>query len=88
MSKPTLMGKLLVKVRNARNEARRTTTDELWKRNKLDNPVKRDGYRIEEIKTVDSEGNETIKLQLWHKVDEAIVSVDTEVSAHIVKEGW
>lgn len=86
MPTTTLMGKLLNKVREARWVARSKAQTDLWKRNKLDNPAKREGYRIEEIKSTTRDGNEHFTYQLWKMIDEEKVSIDTEVITQIVKD--
>lgn len=86
MATTTLMGKLLNKVRTVRWESRRKAEADLWKRNKLENPTSRDGYRIEEIRSVTKDGKENLTFQLWKKIDEEKVSIDSEVIAKIIKD--
>lgn len=82
MSKPTLMGALLNRIKGEREEVRRKITKEIWERNKLGNPQKRKGYKVEENTTVDVEGNSVISVKLWQLVDQENV----KISANITQE--
>ena len=85
MSKVTLFGKLLNKVRYERQLAREKAIRELWSRNGLDNPVKRDGYRIETSVVVGRDGNEATKFELWKKLDESVIIVSSQVTTEVVE---
>lgn len=86
MAKKTMFGKLLNQVRFEREMARNKTESLLWKRNKLDNPAKRDKYRMEHIRILGKDTEEVTKIQLWHLVDEAVVVMSTDVSSEIVSD--
>lgn len=89
MSTTTLFSKLLNKVRVARIVVRKEAQDNLWLRNKLNNPAKRQGYRIEEKKTVTEDSKENSTYQLWKLIDEEEVSIDTEVITRLIKnDDW
>lgn len=80
---PTLMGKLLSTVRFERQEARRKAVDELWKRNGLDNPTKREGYRMAETSTVARDGTEVTEYRLYKLLDRALVETKSTVKTNI-----
>lgn len=75
-----MMGKLLSRVHSARYFSRQQAEDELWKRNKLDNPTKRDGYKLAETAIVHRDGTEYKELRLYKLVDAAIVKISSEVN--------
>lgn len=87
MAKTTLIGKLLNRIRYERQQARELTSAELYSRNHVpNNHDERAKYKIEETKIVTSDGVESIKLELWHKVDEQVVNITTEVITQMIKE--
>lgn len=86
MSKATLMGKMLNRIRFERSELKRKAERDLYLRNKIDNPTMRDGYKIEERKIVTKDGKENYTFELWHKVDEERVSLSTTTVSEIIKE--
>jgi hypothetical protein len=59
---------------------------DLWERNKLDNPTKRDDYEMRQSEVTDKEGNTVIKSELWQKIDEARVQVSINVVSKELKE--
>ena len=81
MQKSTL-GSLINRFRFERQMARDRLQTEVWKRNKLDNPVKREGYemRVDERRTRD--GGQTIHVELWKKIDSETVQL--EIDAKVV----
>lgn len=80
--KKTAFGSLLNRFRFERDKARINTQDRLWKRNKLDNPARRDGYEMRtEVRKI-QDGGETIGVQLWKLIDEETVKV--EIDAKVV----
>lgn len=83
MSKTTLMGKLLGKVQSARWEAKREAVVDLWARNGLENPTKRQGYTVQEIKTVSKDGAEVTTYRLWKLVDQSTVTIESKVTSKV-----
>lgn len=77
---PTMMGKLLSRVHSARYFSYREAEAALWKRNKLENPTKRDGYKIAETSVVHRDGTEYKELRLYKLIDAAIVKISSEVN--------
>ena len=75
-----MMGKLLSRVHLARWQSRDQAERELWKRNGLDNPTKRDGYKLAETAVVHRDGTEYKELRLYKLVDAAIVKISSEVN--------
>lgn len=80
MPKKTTFGTLLNNFRFQRQEARRKAQSDLWNRNGLDNPSKREGYKIESVVIPGKDGSEVTAFELWKKVDEAAIIIDTEVT--------
>ncbi len=80
----TLMGKILARVHNARYETRAIAERELWKRNGLDNPTKRDGYKLAETASVARDGTEVVEYRLYKLIDRAqiIISSDVRTTTH------
>lgn len=81
---PTLMGKLLNRVRFERIMARERAEAGLWKRNNLENPKTREGYKLAETKVVYTDGKEVTELRLYKLIDAAVVTISSEVSSEIV----
>lgn len=77
---PTMMGKLLSRVHSARYFSRQQAEDALWKKNGLDNPTKRKGYKLAETSTIHRDGTEYKELRLYKLVDAAIVKISSEVN--------
>lgn len=84
MSKPNLIGRLLNAVRIERWRQKEQVVVDLWKRNGLDNPTRRDGYKIEESSRVDRSGNETTVYTLWKMVDQSELRINTTVSSEVI----
>lgn len=80
--KQTLMGALLNRIAGEREMVRKKIVKLIWERNKLGNPQKRQGFKVEEETTVDKEGNSIISAKLWQLVDQENV----KVSANVTKE--
>lgn len=81
MKTKTLMGTLLTDFRAKRYEAITQSAQEIWKKNKLDNPKKRDGYEIHESQVHMPDGSLIVVTQLWHKVDEIRVKVSHNIKS-------
>lgn len=82
--KPTnLLGKLLSKIMYARWQANEKAIEDLWKRNGLDNPTKRQGYKMEELKSVGTEGTEHTTYRLWKLVDQSVVTISSEIKTAV-----
>lgn len=81
--KSNLMGKLLSKIQLARWKARQDAVTDIWKRNNLDNPTKRQGYKLEELKTLGSDGQEVIRFQLWQLLDQSVITISSEIKSEI-----
>lgn len=84
MKRKNLIGNLLTDFRNKRELALQEARHKLWKRNKLANPKKRDGYEIREV-SVHGDGRQRTHLQLWKKIDEVVVEVSANVQAGEIK---
>lgn len=74
------MGTLLTDFRLKKQTARKLAVEKLWKRNGLENPVKRNGYEVRE-EVISGGGGSEIRLSLWKKVDESLVRVVVNVEA-------
>lgn len=79
----TMFGKLLNRVRAERKLAYQKAEQDLWKRNKLDNPAQREGYKIAETTTVYRDGREEKELRLYKLVDAAVVTINSEIHSTI-----
>lgn len=75
----TLMGVLLSKVANVRWEIRRQAAERLWKRNGLDNPTKRQGYKMIEDTGINSDGSEVTTIKLWKLIDKEVVTLAGDI---------
>lgn len=78
-NKKTLMGVLLSKVANVRWKIREDAAQELWKRNGLDNPTKRQNYRMIQDTTIASDGSEVTTVKLWKLVDKEVVTLAGDI---------
>lgn len=78
-----LFGKLLKSVHNAKRYSNLQAVEELWKRNGLSNPTKRDGYKLAETVEVQRNGTEIKEYRLYKLVDATVVTISTEVTASI-----
>lgn len=76
----TMMGKLLSRVHFARWHSRDDAERALWKKNGLDNPTLRAGYKLAETSTVHRDGTEYKELRLYKLVDAAIIKISSEVN--------
>lgn len=85
MKRKTIMGSLLNTFRYERQRAREAAQADLWKRNKLVNPTKRDGFKIEEDVRVGKDGHETTYYALWKRVDEIAIDVSIDVKSEVMK---
>ena len=79
MSKKTLMGVLLSKVQAVRYQIKHDAVLELWKRNGLDNPTKRSGYKIKEETEIMRDGSEVTTIKLWKLVDKEVVKLEGDI---------
>lgn len=83
MARTTLIGKILNKLAAERKSLREGAIKKLWLENGLDNSTRRQGYKIKEIKTVNSNGDEVISFQLWKLVDQNTLTISTEITGKI-----
>lgn len=81
MKRKTLMGTLLMDFRAKRHEIITKSAQEIWKKNKLDNPKKRDGYEIHESQVHMPDGSLVVITQLWKKVDETRVKISHSIES-------
>jgi hypothetical protein len=81
MKKKTLMGTLLTDFRAKRYEIITKSANEIWKKNKLDNPTKRGGYELHESQIHGTDGSLIIVTQLWKKLDETRVKISANIEA-------
>jgi len=79
------MGSLLNTFRYERQRARDKAQRDLWDRNKLSNPVQRDGYKIESEVRVGKDGREVTYFALWKRVDEEAIEVSIDVKSEVIK---
>lgn len=81
MSKKTVYGSVMNKLRAARQKAREDATLKLWKRNGLDGSISnRAYYKIAEDTTVAKDGQEVTTLKLWKLVDKEVVTVGLDIN--------
>lgn len=78
-SKNTVFGKLLTRFHNARVQTRLQAEHELWRRNGLGNPAKRDGYKLAHSEKVMRDGNEVREIRLYKLIDTATITIDANV---------
>ena len=81
--KNTLLGRILSTVRTERQLARDKAVTELWKRNNLANPTKRDGYRMAETSTVSRDGTEVTEYRLYKLIDRALVTTSSKIATDV-----
>lgn len=86
MQKVTMFGKLLSNVRAVRFTAKQKAQDELWKRNGLDNPAKRNGYRMAETQSINRDGTEVVEYRLYKLIDASVVTISSTVT-HKIENG-
>ncbi len=84
--KMTLMGQLLKKVAAVRWQAKKDAAEALWKKHGLDNPTKREAYRMIEESSVTRDGAEVTTIKLWKLIDKAVIEMGSEVNV-TVREG-
>lgn len=80
---PTMLGKLFSAVRSQRWLLREQALSELWKRNGLENPKLRDGYKVAETAEVHKGGKEIIEYRLYKLVDSVVTTLDTSVKGKV-----
>lgn len=81
-----IYGKMLNRLRYERQVAREQAEADIWKRNGLDNPNQRNGYKLAETQRVNRDGTEITELRLYKLIDSATIVLSAEVSAQIVKD--
>lgn len=81
MKRKTMMGTLLTDFRAKRHEVITKSANEIWKKNKLDNPTKRGGYEIHESQVHMPDGSLVVVTQLWKKVDETRVKISHNIKS-------
>lgn len=79
MNKKTLMGGLLSKISQVRYQIKYDAAMELWKRNGLDTPTKRNGYTMKEESSISSDGSEVTTIKLWKLVDKEVVTLSGDI---------
>lgn len=79
MGKKTLMGSILSKVSAVRWQIKRDAAERIWKRQGLDNPTKRNHYRMIEDTVVGSDGSETTTIKLWKLIDKEVVTLAGDI---------
>lgn len=83
MSKPNLIGKILNAVRNERWMHSEKIVKDLWDRNGLDNPTRREGYKIEKDVRTSQHGKESTVWQLWKLVDQSQMEMEPRLDIKI-----
>lgn len=83
LKKTTMFGKLLNKVRFERHMVRQRAIDDLWKRNGLENPALRTGYKLAETSQVNRDGTEIVEYRLYKLVDSSVTKITSEVVSKI-----
>lgn len=86
VANPTVLGKLMAKIRIKRQLAIDKTIENLWVRNGMGEKASRAGYKLAETKVVNRDGVETIEYRLYKLVDAAVIKISAEVAVDI-KEG-
>jgi hypothetical protein len=84
MSKPNLFGKILNAIRIARMQNEEKVVKDLWDRNGLGNPLRRDGYKIEEDIRSTENGTQRTMYRLWKLVDQSELVMRTEITTEVV----
>ena len=84
MSRPNVLGKMLNSIRLIREWEIPKAEKELWDRNGLENPAKREGYKIEATTRSSSSGSESTRLQLWKLIDQTEVNIEINVKHAVV----
>lgn len=80
----TLMGKLLARLRYERAASRERAIERLWKRNGLENPKLRQGYKLAISEPLVRDGEEVIEYRLYKLVDRTITKVRGRVDVEVV----
>ena len=80
---PTMMGKLLSRVHNARYLSRQQAIEDLWKRNGMENPKTRDGHKLAETAVIQRDGTEVTEYRLYKLIDATVVTVAAEVNTEV-----
>jgi hypothetical protein len=81
--KPTMLGKLLNNVRFARWSVRQKAIDDLWKRNGLENPALRKGWKLAETTQINRDGTEIVEYRLYKLMDSSVTKITSEVKSEI-----
>lgn len=84
MSKPNLFGKILNGIRIARMTHEEALLKDLWERNGLANPTRRDGYKIEEDVRSTENGTQRTMYRLWKLVDQSELVMTTEITSKVI----
>lgn len=84
IKKRTTFGSLLSHFQFERKIALENAERDLWERNKLLNPTKRDGHKIVELSSVNNDGSTTHSVQLWELIDEEKLKVSTSVDIEML----
>lgn len=82
----TTMGRLLSTFKVERDQARKKLEEDLWKAHDLESEKSRSGYEIHESRVHNSDGDTVIKLELWQKIDEKVVTVSVQVKTDAEEE--
>lgn len=83
-----LLGKVIKILNNARWEAQHEAKNDLWKRNGLDNPTQRNGYRMAETQKLLRDGTEVMEYRLYKLLDASRVIVKANVTHEIETGIW
>lgn len=82
----TPFGNMLANYRFKKRMAIEKAQNDLWKRNKLDNPAQRQDYQLRESEITSMDGVTTHRIELWKRVDIECVRISTSVDIENVKE--
>ena len=81
---PTMAGKLLNRVHNARKHNHLLAENELWDRNKLLSPASREGYKIATTKTLQFDGTEVVEYRLYKLIDATVSRISSTVETQVL----
>ena len=83
LAQPTVLGKLMAKIRANRQIAIDKAVEDLWARNGMAGKASRRGYKLAETQAVSRDGVETIEYRLYKLVDAAVVTISADVNTDI-----
>lgn len=85
MSKPNLIGKVLNSIHLEKDARWPNIRKEIWERNSLLEFSQNPDYKLEEIKTVDKNGNILTTAKLWKKIDQIDLKISVSITADVMK---